>query len=84
MVRLTVRAFLLYKQLLKNPSDVRAILDYAKSNLPLIIKYGNLKLNILQEYIKEHHVRRNTDETRVIMVDDDDITEENERTSWLA
>lgn len=43
-----------------------------------------LKLNILQDYINEHHVRRNADETRVKIIDEDDITEANERTSLIG
>lgn len=45
---------------------------------------SHLKLNILQDYIKEHHVRRNADETRVKIIDEDDITESNERTSLIG
>ncbi|XP_063402186.1 uncharacterized protein LOC134686452 [Mytilus trossulus] len=36
------------------------------------------------EYIKEHHVRQSADETRVKIVDKEDITEVNERTSLIG
>ncbi|XP_063402702.1 uncharacterized protein LOC134686827 [Mytilus trossulus] len=36
------------------------------------------------EYIKEHHVTQSTDDTRVKMIDEDNITETNERTSLVG
>ncbi|XP_076078927.1 uncharacterized protein LOC143048973 isoform X2 [Mytilus galloprovincialis] len=37
-----------------------------------------------KDYINEHHVRRNADETRMKIIDEDDITEANERTSLIG